>query len=876
MELTITHPGGVRTVHQVRVPWAHFIDVYDKIAFEAVAEAFLPPEPGVAQRTTFPHLIPDTVVVDIPRSQDYVENAVNRAQARVATRVLDKLETYRREEGYDSIADALDELCDAVGPDYTPSGATIGGGGPSVEPTIKWWYTHVVRRRIRHLYIVERGSVDIDPIVESATYFWRLGLTSFWRMIRKSPRHVLDMPLEQACRLANVLGITYTPEQVTDNNMVRFIFDYSAQHCHSHVPEKVMRQRYPKVDEVWDRITDEYEVVYSPPYEGHKVVSESVDGDEPQYQVIGARGGAYYMTRNYEAERGLADEITRLLLRVRVPNVHQEPTYGLSTITEEQKEAVCLALRSSISVISGGPGRGKTTIIKEVCRNLKAKEGKTYVLTALTGMAVARMKEVTREEASFTTHYMLAGQVSGNVGDGIDLTVGGTVDVPSIWDPRNNKDTSKAFDEIMASMGASPGIEGRKQMPWDDEVMPSPPLPRGRAQDVGEDWGDSSSLLEAWAKGDADMPPPLHGSASDVDTIILDEASMTVTWLLHAVLVKYQPKRLVLVGDAQQLQPISWGCALRQLLSYNKVVKGLVGIGDTGKDTVQVYATNPPQQGQAFPVIPAVFLKANHRTREPIMRFEAGRLVHHELCQLLPGGTDMVLQVYAGLLKAGVSHTDIAVITPYVAAVDDINAKCQALMVSRHKRPPIHVRDGRSTTLTWYVGDRVMLKKKLMIEGEETLPNGAMGRIVDIGGLDNPSPNVNKELLVEFAGRIQQVSILVESANSWMQSSRYRATTKTLKHAYAFTAHSAQGNEWPCVVFYVPNKAKSPMFFNFYLIYTALTRAKMRLYVVGDVASFHTHFGIVKDDPLENLTSMVIEAIVKTSGLTEAELGVPS
>ena len=75
------------------------------------------------------------------------------------------------------------------------------------------------------------------------------------------------------------------------------------------------------------------------------------------------------------------------------------------TLAGSQADAVRLALRSKTTVITGGPGVGKTTIVNAVLRILSAK-GVTLLLCAPTGRAAKRMSEATGLEAK-TIHRLL-------------------------------------------------------------------------------------------------------------------------------------------------------------------------------------------------------------------------------------------------------------------------------------------------------------------------------------------------------------------------------------------------------------------------------------------------------------------------------------
>ena len=90
---------------------------------------------------------------------------------------------------------------------------------------------------------------------------------------------------------------------------------------------------------------------------------------------------------NIEKELKLVEERTNILL------------------SEKQKEAIRAINDNNVTIITGGPGTGKTTIIKSIIEIYKQKKYK-IVLCAPTGRAAKRMTETTGEEAS-TLHRLL-------------------------------------------------------------------------------------------------------------------------------------------------------------------------------------------------------------------------------------------------------------------------------------------------------------------------------------------------------------------------------------------------------------------------------------------------------------------------------------
>ena len=79
--------------------------------------------------------------------------------------------------------------------------------------------------------------------------------------------------------------------------------------------------------------------------------------------------------------------------------------YNKIELSDKQKEAVKAVNKNNVTIITGGPGTGKTTIIKSIIE-MYEKKGKKVVLSAPTGRAAKRMTETTGKDAS-TLHRLL-------------------------------------------------------------------------------------------------------------------------------------------------------------------------------------------------------------------------------------------------------------------------------------------------------------------------------------------------------------------------------------------------------------------------------------------------------------------------------------
>lgn len=119
-----------------------------------------------------------------------------------------------------------------------------------------------------------------------------------------------------------------------------------------------------------------------------------------------------YLSSFYNAEQEIAFMIKRLqkaknMKRITNLNVELKKVEESSSIelSDKQKEALKLVNENNVTIITGGPGTGKTTIIKNIIDIYEDKK-KKVVLSAPTGRAAKRMTETTGKEAS-TLHRLL-------------------------------------------------------------------------------------------------------------------------------------------------------------------------------------------------------------------------------------------------------------------------------------------------------------------------------------------------------------------------------------------------------------------------------------------------------------------------------------
>ena len=125
----------------------------------------------------------------------------------------------------------------------------------------------------------------------------------------------------------------------------------------------------------------------------------NIDGDE-QY--------IYYDKYIHSCEAYCGDKVNMLIQnddcfsREKVSKLLKETNLNIG---DEQEEAVINSISSKISILTGGPGTGKSFTLNAILKVLN-ELGKTFVLTAPTGRAAQKMMDATGEEAK-TIHRLL-------------------------------------------------------------------------------------------------------------------------------------------------------------------------------------------------------------------------------------------------------------------------------------------------------------------------------------------------------------------------------------------------------------------------------------------------------------------------------------
>ena len=322
----------------------------------------------------------------------------------------------------------------------------------------------------------------------------------------------------------------------------------------------------------------------------------------------------------------------------------------------------------------------------------------------------------------------------------------------------------------------------------------------------------------------------------ETDVIIIDEMSMVDISLMYALLkAVLAGTRLILVGDINQLPSVGPGAVLKDIIDSNQFhtvkLNKIFRQASTSDIIVNAHKINNGE---------SITLDNKSKDFFFLKRYDA----------------DKIIQVMLQLIKQKIpkyvnaNEYDIQVLTPTrkgLLGVERLNGILQMYLnpQSPSKREKEH--NGR----LFREGDKVMQTKNnyqleweirtkygLSIEKGMGVFNGDMGIVEEINTFaETITISFDEGRMVEYPFKLLE----------------------ELEHAYAITIHKSQGSEYPAVV--MPLMSGPQLLMNRNLLYTAVTRAKKCVIIVGDEYAFSTmvrnnsqlkRYSGLKDHLLEN------------------------
>ena len=430
----------------------------------------------------------------------------------------------------------------------------------------------------------------------------------------------------------------------------------------------------------------------------------------------------YYLSSIWKSEDYVANKIVKLSLME--PKNYPKLDNKLLNLEKElnivyndkQKEAIKKALTNSISIITGGPGTGKTTIIKAIVElytelnNLSYENAmKEIALLAPTGRASKRMTESTNLQAS-TIHRFLK------------------------W----NKETNKfAVDEFNP---------------------------------------DKSKF------------------------IIIDEMSMLDISLLDSLFKGLTNNiQVVLVGDYNQLPSVGPGQVLKDLIESEVI------------DTVHLDLLYRQDENSYINTL-AIEIK-NNDLAETFMETKSDYTFLECSSSMIK---ESLKKICKQIIDKGYDYKKFQLMAPMYHGengIDNLNKELQNIFnPSSNDKDELVVGD-----VIFRENDKIL---QLVNMPEENVFNGDIGIIKRIV-YSNISKSKKNEIHVDFDGNI--VKYTPKDFNKF-------------KHGYIISIHKSQGSEFDIVVLPVCNNYRRMLYRK--LIYTAVTRAKRKLIIIGEPQAF--------------------------------------
>lgn len=293
------------------------------------------------------------------------------------------------------------------------------------------------------------------------------------------------------------------------------------------------------------------------------------------------------------------------------------------------------------------------------------------------------------------------------------------------------------------------------------------------------------------------------------DVLIIDEMSMVDTQLMASLLHSLRGKtRLVMVGDSSQLPSVGAGNVLGDLIASGRVpVVELKQIFRQAAQSLIVTNAHRIVRGE-YPIL-------NDRKNDFFF---------------MPSDSEentlrLVVELCKTRLPASYGYDpldDIQVLCPSrmgTVGTQSLNHELQLAL----NPPSKDKREVKFMNTLFREGDKIMQTKndydvewRRGAEKSHGIFNGDIGRIAE-------ADRVNENVEIDFDGRRAHYD---------------SEMLKKIEHAYAVTIHKSQGSEYPAVIIPLPNGMDRLSYRN--LLYTAVTRAKKTLIIIGTVGKVYS------------------------------------
>ena len=285
----------------------------------------------------------------------------------------------------------------------------------------------------------------------------------------------------------------------------------------------------------------------------------------------------------------------------------------------------------------------------------------------------------------------------------------------------------------------------------------------------------------------------------DCDLIIIDEFSMVDTWLANQLFSAIASNtQVIIVGDSDQLPSVGPGQILADLLKINRLPQvSLTKIFRQSEDSTIVTLANQIRQGR---------LPTDFTAKKADRSYFEAQSTH------IP---QMIQKIVSSALKSGIDAQEIQILAPMYrgqAGITHLNKLMQDLLNPLNNQLEFQFND-----LHFRKGDKVL---HLINDAQINVFNGDIGYITDLIPAKY-TESKQDEMILDFDG-----TEINYPRNEWLK----------ITLAYAMSIHKSQGSEFKVVI--LPVTRQSGRLLQRNLIYTAITRSKSKLVMLGEIAAF--------------------------------------
>lgn len=409
------------------------------------------------------------------------------------------------------------------------------------------------------------------------------------------------------------------------------------------------------------------------------------------------------------------------------------------TFADQQAAALKKALSSKVAIITGGPGTGKTTILRAIVDILRAKRAR-ILLASPTGRAAQRLAEAAGADAS-TIHRLLKY-------DGATRTFTYNADNPLPCDLLIVDEASMLDTRLADSLFQAIPSTAHLVLVGDADQLPS----------VG-----SGNVL-----GDLMAAPPAQ--VTRLDTIFRQGETSGIITTAHAILK----------GESHPGKTIT---SLRDL--------------DATNDLTFIEVEDAEQCAKAITYLTREYIPKTHKC-DPVKDLQVLSPMHR--------GTAGISALNVELQQA--LNSKEKALSRLRSDPDYVPARQSHFSEKTRKPLPAELAYG---TVTYRIGDKVIQTRNNYDKG---IFNGDTGIVLGI------APD-SSGLTVGFSGDSVEYS---------------KGELSEIQLAYAISIHKSQGSEYPVVV--IPLLKQHFMMLQRNLVYTGITRAKSKVYLVGQIDAY--------------------------------------